>query len=128
VAIVLLCFYISFVDVLRHRISDAAIAAISLILFLEGDFELYFFSGFTSLAMFLFVGIVAGLGGGDVKLLVALSLFGIKSNEMATFLLLLTLSTTVLAILTIAARLSLRGNIALAPSICGSYLLLLLSR
>jgi len=128
VAIVLLCFYISFVDVLRHRISGAAIAALSLILFLEGDFELYFFSGFTFLAMFLFVGIVAGLGGGDVKLLVALALFGIKSNEIATFLLFLTLSTTVLAILTIAARLSLRGNIALAPSICGSYLLLLLSR
>ena len=118
-AIVLLCFYISFVDVLRHRISGAAIAALSLILIVEGDFELYFFSGFTFLAMFLFLGIFAGLGGGDVKLLVALALFGIKSNEIATFLLFLTISTTVLAILTIAVRLSLRGNIALAPSICG---------
>jgi Flp pilus assembly protein protease CpaA len=128
VAIILLCSYISFVDVLRHRISGASIAALSLILILEGEFELYFFSGFTFLAMFLFVGIASGMGGGDVKLLVALALFGIKTNEIATFLLFLTLSTTVLAILTIAARLSLRGNIALAPSICGSYLLLLLSR
>ena len=127
-ALILLSCYISIYDLRRHRISDASIAALSLLLMLNGNFELHVVSGFIFLALFLTVGLIGGMGGGDVKLLVALALFGIKAEEIGTFLLILTLTTAVLAVVTIAIRFSLRGNIALAPSICGSYLLLILSR
>lgn len=127
-ALILLSCYISFYDVRRHRISHSSIAAFSLLLILNGNLQLYFYSGLIFLALFLMLGLLGGLGGGDVKLLVAIAFLGIKSEEISAFLLLLTLTSATLALFTIAIRLSTKGNIALAPAICGSYLLLLLSR
>jgi len=126
--IFLFSIYISVVDLRHHRITNLSVVIISILLFVEGDFQVYFLSGILFLAPLLVVGIFGGLGGGDVKLLLAVALVAIPVEAINTFLAFLVLAISILTIFTIAVRKRLRGNIALAPAICASYLALLLSQ
>jgi Flp pilus assembly protein protease CpaA len=126
--IFLFSIYISVVDLRHHRITNLSIVIISILLFVEGDFQIYFLSGISFLAALLLLGIFGGLGGGDVKLLLAVALVAIPVEAIITFLAFLVLAISILTIFTIAVRKRLRGNIALAPAICASYLALLLSQ
>jgi len=126
--VVLFSIYISLFDLRHHRITNFSIVIISILLFIEGDFEIYFLSGILFLAPVLLLGIFGGLGGGDVKLLLASALVAIPVEAIVTFLAFLVLAISILTIFTIAVRKRLRGNIALAPAICASYLALLLSQ
>jgi Flp pilus assembly protein protease CpaA len=126
--VVLFSIYISIFDLRHHRITNLSVALISVLLFIEGDFEIYFLSGILFLAPVLLLGVFGGLGGGDVKLLVAVALVAIPVGAISAFLIFLLLAISILTALTIAVRKRLRGNIALAPAICASYLGLLLSQ
>jgi Flp pilus assembly protein protease CpaA len=128
VLIFLFSIYFSVVDLRHHRITNLSIVIISILLFVEGDFQIYFLSWFLFLAPLLVLGIFGGLGGGDVKLLLAVALVAIPVEAIITFLAFLVLAISILTIFTIAVRKRLRGNIALAPAICASYLALLLSQ
>ena len=125
--IFLFSIYISLYDLRHHRITNLSVGIISILLFIEGDFQIYFLSGILFLAPLLVLGIFGGLGGGDVKLLLAVALVAIPVEAIITFLAFLVLAISILTIFTIAVRKRLRGNIALAPAICASYLALLLS-
>jgi Flp pilus assembly protein protease CpaA len=126
--VILFSIYISVVDLRHHRITNLSVVIISILLFVEGDFQIYFLSGFLFLAPLLVLGIFGGLGGGDVKLLLAVALVAIPVEAISGFLVFLLLAISILTALTIAVRRRLRGNIALAPAICASYLALLLSQ
>jgi len=128
VLLVLLSLYISLFDLLHHRISHSSIAIFSVALFIKGDFSIYFRSGFTLLILMMLLGLLAGLGGGDVKFLVAIGFFAIPFSELQIFLSYLILAIALLTIFTIAIRSRLKGNIALAPAICASYLAFTLAR
>ena len=126
--IFLFSIYISLYDLRHHRITNPSVVIISMLLFFEGDFQIYFLSGILFLAPLLVLGIFGGLGGGDVKLLLVVALVAIPVEAISTFLAFLVLAISILTIFTIAVRKRLRGNIALAPAICASYLALLLSQ
>ena len=126
--IILFSIYISVVDLRHHRITNLSVVIISILLFVQGDFQVYFLSGILFLAPLLVLGIFVGLGGGDVKLLLAVALVAIPVEAISTFLAFLVLAISIATIFTIAVRKRLRGNIALAPAICASYLALLLSQ
>ena len=126
--IVLFSIFISLFDLRHHRITNLSVVIISILLFVEGDFQIYFLSGFLFLAPLLVLGIFGGLGGGDVKLLLAVALVAIPVEAIRAFLVFLLLAISILTALTIAVRRRLRGDIALAPAICASYLALLLSQ
>jgi Flp pilus assembly protein protease CpaA len=126
--IVLFSIYISLFDLRHHRITNLSVVIISVLLFIQGDFQIYILSGILFLAPLLLLGIFGGLGGGDVKLLVAVALVAIPVEAISAFLVFLLLAISILTALTIAVRRHLRGNIALAPAICASYLALLLSQ
>jgi Flp pilus assembly protein protease CpaA len=126
--IVIFSIYISLFDLRHHRITNRSVVIISVLLFIQGDFQIYILSGILFLAPVLLLGIFGGLGGGDVKLLVAVALVAIPVEAISTFLAFLLLAISILTALTIAVRKRLRGNIALAPAICASYLVLLLSQ
>jgi Flp pilus assembly protein protease CpaA len=125
--IILLSLYISLFDLRHHRITNLSIVLISILLLIEGDFHFYFRTGIFFLCVLLIAAIIGGLGAGDVKLLVAVALVAIPLESMNIFLTFLVMAVLILAALTIAARMRIRGNIALAPAICASYLALLLS-
>jgi Flp pilus assembly protein protease CpaA len=126
--VVLFSIYISIFDLRHHRITNLSVVFISILLFIQGDFQIYILSGILFLAPVLLLGIFGGLGGGDVKLLVAVALVAIPVEAISTFLAFLVLAISILTIFTIAVRKRLRGNIALAPAICASYLALLFSQ
>jgi len=107
--IILFSIYISVFDLRHHRITNFSIVIISILLFIEGDFEIYFLSGILFLAPLLVLGIFGGLGGGDVKLLLAVALVAIPVEAIITFLAFLVLAISILTIFTIAVRKRLRG-------------------
>lgn len=125
--IVLFSIYISLFDLRHHRITNISVVLISILLLIEGDFHFYFRTGILFLGVLLFVGIFGGLGAGDVKLLVAIALVTIPVEAISEYLTFLVMAISILTLLTILGRMRLRGNIALAPAICASYLALLLS-
>jgi len=126
--IFLFSIYISLYDLRHHRITNLSVVIISILLFIEGDFKIYALSGILFVAPLLVLCVFGGLGGGDVKLLLAVALVAIPVEAISTFLAFLVLAISILTIFTIAVRKRLRGNIALAPAICASYLALLLSQ
>jgi Flp pilus assembly protein protease CpaA len=126
--IILLSIYISLFDLWHHRITNLSIVLISALLLIEGNFQIYFLTGILFFGVLLLMGIFGGVGGGDVKLLVAVALVAIPVEAITTYLSFLVVTISILTVLTIAVRFRIRGDIALAPAICASYLAFLLSR
>jgi len=126
--ILLVSLYISLFDLRHHRITNLSVLLISALLFINSDFHIYVLTGIIFLGPLLVLGIFGGLGGGDVKLLMAVALVAIPVEAISAYLVFLLLAISILTALTIAMRRRLRGNIALAPAICASYLALLLSQ
>jgi Flp pilus assembly protein protease CpaA len=124
--IILLSIYISLFDLRHHRITNLSIVLISALLLIEGDFQIYFLTGILFFGVLLLLGIFGGVGGGDAKFLVAVALVAIPVEAITTYLTLLVAAISILTVLTISVRKRLRGNIALAPAICASYLAFLL--
>jgi Flp pilus assembly protein protease CpaA len=126
--ILLVSLYISLFDLRHHRITNLSVLLISALLFINGDFQIYFLTGILFLAPLLLLGIFGGLGGGDVKLLMAVALLAVPVASITTYLTILVLAISILTALTIATRMRLRGNIALGPAICASYLAFLFTQ
>ncbi len=126
--IILFSIYISLFDLRHHKITNLSVVLLSVLLFIEGDFHVYFLTGILFIVPLLLLGIFGGLGGGDVKLLIAVALMVIPVGSISTYLTILVVAISILTALTIAARMRLRGNIALAPAICASYLAFLFTQ
>lgn len=126
--ILLLSIYISIFDLRHHRITNLSVVLISVLLFIESDFHIYFLTGILFIVPLLLLGIFGGLGGGDVKLLMAVAFLAIPVGSVTTYITILVMAISILTALTVAARMHLRGNIALAPAICASYLAFLLTQ
>lgn len=120
--ILLFSIYISIFDLRHHRITNPSVVLISVLLFIEGDFHIYFLTGILFIVPLLLLGIFGGLGGGDVKLLMAVALLAIPVGSITSYLTILVAAISILTVLTVVARMRLGGNIALAPAICASYL------
>ena len=120
--ILLLSIHISIFDLRHHRITNLSVVLISVLLFIEGDFHIYFLTGILFIVPLLLLGMFGGLGGGDVKLLMAVGLLAIPGGSITIYLTILVVAISILTALTVAARMRFRGNIALAPAICASYL------
>lgn len=126
--ILLFSIYISLFDLRHHRITNLSVVLISVLLLIKGDFHIFFLTGILFLGPLLVLGIFGGLGGGDVKLLMAVALLAIPVGSITTYLTILVSAISILTALTFAARMRLRGNIALGPAICASYLVFLFTQ
>lgn len=126
--IILFSVYISLFDLRHHRITNLSVVLISVLLLIKGDFHIYFLTGILFLGPLLLLGIFGGLGGGDVKLLMAVALLAIPVGSITTYITILVATISILTVLTVAARVRIRGNIALAPAICASYLAFLFTQ
>jgi Flp pilus assembly protein protease CpaA len=102
--ILLVSLYISLFDLRHHRITNLSVLLISALLFINGDFHIYFLTGILFLGPLLLLGIFGGLGGGDVKLLMSVALLAIPVASITTYLTILVLAISTLTALTIAAR------------------------
>jgi len=119
-------FYISWIDIKSHRISNKSLAFASflfLILALIESAPMHSYSVLVFLALtpiFLFFKV----GAGDLKLLILLSFYFLPFTftTYLEFISGFSVISACLALLTGLKMRSLRSNIALAPAICGAVI------
>lgn len=124
---VALLIAIALFDVKFHRIPNIAVALVVALDLLIGSSP----ANFDLLPILLPTSILAwrylNIGGGDIKLLVAILIFPIPRESLYEYIFNLLICTTILALIYIIRSGTLKIAIPLAPAISGGYLLSILS-
>jgi Flp pilus assembly protein protease CpaA len=124
---VALLIAIALFDVKFHRIPNIAVALVVALDLLIGSSP----ANFSLLPILLPTSILAwrylNIGGGDIKLLVAILIFLIPRESLYEYIFNLLICTTILAVIYIIRSGTLKIAIPLAPAISGGYLLSILS-
>jgi hypothetical protein len=124
---VALLIAIALFDVKFHRIPNIAVALVVALDLLIGSSP----ANFSLLPILLPTSILAwrylNIGGGDIKLLVAILIFPIPRESLYEYIFNLLICTTILALIYIIRSGTLKIAIPLAPAISGGYLLSILS-
>ena len=124
---VALLIAIALFDVKFHRIPNIAVALVVALDLLIGSSP----ANFSLLPILLPTSILAwrylNIGGGDIKLLVAILIFPIPRESLYEYIFNLLICTTILAVIYIIRSGTLKIAIPLAPAISGGYLLSILS-
>lgn len=113
---------IGFYDYLRHRIPNLFLILLVLSISLSGNFSLELTYGIAVSALAIFGYWRFGLGAGDVKLLFVIALFLTPAEQIVEYWLFFSIVATGLILLKWISVQSLKGNIALAPALCGAVL------
>jgi len=120
---VALLIAIALFDVKFHRIPNIAVALVVALDLLIGSSP----ANFSLLPILLPTSILAwrylNIGGGDIKLLVAILIFPIPRESLYEYIFNLLICTTILALIYIIRSGTLKIAIPLAPAISGGYLL-----
>jgi len=118
---------IALFDVKFHRIPNIAVALVVALDLLIGASP----ANFSLIPLLLPTSILAwrylNIGGGDIKLLVAILIFPIPRESLYEYIFNLLICTTILALIYIIRSGTLKIAIPLAPAISGGYLLSILS-
>ena len=125
-SLVLFSVYISAVDLRHHRITNRTILACAAVFSALSAISGEQINPFSFLTVLAFIPLLLrlGIGAGDIKLLIVLSLFFVPfswlalSSFMQAFTLLSALS---LAYYLVRSR-SFAGSVALAPALCGAVI------
>jgi Flp pilus assembly protein protease CpaA len=122
IAIFLIGSVITIWDFKFHQIPNESILflTISLLLFRGG--EIFWVSGSVVAIASIALAFFTGLGGGDVKLLMAIGFSGIQSSHISEFLLCLSLFSLPISLLYVARKRTLITQIPLGPAICGALI------
>ena len=118
---------IALFDIKFHRIPNIAVALVVALDLLIGSSP----ANFSLLPILLPTSILAwrylNIGGGDIKLLVAILIFPIPRESLYEYIFNVLICTTILAVIYIIRSGTLKIAIPLAPAISGGYLLSILS-
>ncbi len=110
--------YICLRDLRSHTISNWANFVLSVLMFFTNCYEVRWLWGLITFLGLLAAGTVLDLGGGDIKLITSLILFGDIEFSLIDYLG-ISMAVALLHILIDYARKGcVSGNIALAPTIC----------
>ena len=107
---------------LRHRIPNFLLLILVLSISISGNFSLELTYGIAVSALAIFGHWRFGLGAGDVKLLFVIALFLTPAEQIVEYWLFFSIVATGLILLKWISVQSLKGNIALAPALCGAVL------
>jgi Flp pilus assembly protein protease CpaA len=125
-ALIAISIYLSFIDIQKHLITNRALLFAGFIFLTISAATNSPVNPFTGLIVVLLAPVILkfGIGAGDIKLLVVLSIFFIPlSWQFVTrfFLAFSLISSAFLARQLVKSR-SLAGSLALAPAICGAVI------
>jgi prepilin peptidase CpaA len=118
--------YISWRDLRSHRISNPSLILLAFSLLLAFGFTFHFFESLGILTLLTLSALRLSLGGGDIKLVAVLVLFGQLVFSIPQYLVISALIGFVQLVHHFIRRRTLKGEIALAPTICGPMLINLL--
>ena len=113
---------IAFYDYLRHRIPNLFLILLVLSISISGNISVELTYGIAVSALAIFGYWRFGLGAGDVKLLFVIALFLTPAEQIVEYWLFFSIVATGLILLKWISVHSLKGNIALAPALCGAVL------
>jgi Flp pilus assembly protein protease CpaA len=126
VALVGFSIYTSLMDLKHHRISNRSLllGAVTFSLLSLVQDRSFFWSSTLITLVFAPMVLKAGVGAGDIKLTIILSIFFLPSNlsTLLHFLSSFVVISSALLIFSFAKEKSLKSSIALAPAICGAVI------
>jgi Flp pilus assembly protein protease CpaA len=114
--------FIAIFDFLRHRIPNIAIIVLIFSIIVNGEISIRLNYAYVVLAIALLGYWKFNLGAGDVKLAFIIALFLTPSSRIIDYWLTFSLIGCDLSFLKWSTTRSLKGNIALAPALCGAVL------
>lgn len=117
-----LLIFIAIFDFWRHRIPNVLLIFLALTIVASRDtqVQLLYASIVTSLSLIAYR--KCGLGAGDVKLLFIIALFLTPIDRVTEYWFLFSMIGSGLCLIQWSSTHSLKGNIALAPALCGAVL------
>ena len=117
-----LLIVIAIFDFLLHRIPNVSLLLLVLSIVSTGDIrvQLLYATAVTLLSFFAYRKV--GLGAGDVKLLFIIALFLTPRDRVIEYWFFFSMIGSGLALIQWSSTHSLKGNIALAPALCGAVL------
>ena len=116
--LIVLLIYICVRDLRSHIISNRAILVLSVVMLPSTGFEVRWIWGVLTFLGLLAAGLVLDLGGGDIKLISSLVLFGDINFSLIEYLEISTAIAAIHLLIDYARKGSFTGNLALAPTIC----------
>ena len=123
-----LLIYISLQDLRTHIISNRSLILLSISLYLTLDREIHLVYGLLALFIFAALGLVVSIGGGDIKLIVVLLLFGDVAISIDRYLAISMAVGCSHLLMSYLRNRNFSGYLALAPTICMPMLLSLALR
>jgi len=125
-ALIAISIYLSFIDIQKHLITNRALVLAGYIFLSISAATNSPVNPFTGLIVVLLAPVILkfGIGAGDIKLLVVLSIFFIPLSWqfVARFLLAFSLISSAFLAQQLVKSRSLAGSLALAPAICGAVI------
>jgi Flp pilus assembly protein protease CpaA len=118
----LILLLIAFFDFLRHRIPNLLLLLLILSIVTNGDIHIQVLYAIIVSVISLLAYWKCGVGAGDVKLLSIVALFLTPAHRIIEYWLLFSMIGSGLALLKWSSTHSFKGNIALAPAVCGAVL------
>jgi Flp pilus assembly protein protease CpaA len=113
---------ITVVDIYRHRIPNPLLILLTASILLSGNFSLRPQYAIAVLLASLFGYWKCGVGAGDVKLLFLIALFLTPADETVDYWIGFSIIGFLHILLKWSSSHSIKGNIALAPALCGAVL------
>ena len=113
---------IAIFDSLRHRIPNSYLLILMLSIVTTSHLQVQLFYATVVTLMAILAYWKLGLGAGDVKLLFIIALFLTPTDSVIEYWLLFSMIGSGLALIQWVSTHSLKGNIALAPALCGAVL------
>jgi len=118
----IICSVISVQDFRFHQISNVSNIALLLSLLLVNRGAIFWVDGWLISIISIAMGLFAGLGGGDVKLLMVIGFVGLANSQLIEFLLWLSALSIPISLVYVALKKTVLTQIPLGPAICGALI------
>jgi Flp pilus assembly protein protease CpaA len=122
IVLAIICSVISVQDFRFHQISNVSNIALLLSLLLVNRGAIFWVDGWLISIVSIAMGLFAGLGGGDVKLLMVIGFVGLANSQMIEFCLWLSALSIPISLVYVALKKTVLTQIPLGPAICGALI------
>ena len=113
---------IAIFDLITHRIPNLLLLLLLIAVPLSGELSVHLLYGFVVCTLAICAYLFFGLGAGDVKLVSLIAFFLTPRNQIINYWFFVSMIGLVLVATHFALSRTIKGNIALAPALCGAVL------
>ena len=126
ISLLAIALYICVEDFRFHRISHSSVLLVSISLLICNGGEFFLVSGMIIAIFALLMGLYAGLGGGDVKLLMVIGFIGVEVSRLTDFIMWFAMISLPISLIYGLKKRTLKTQIPLGPALCGALIITLI--